>query len=91
VIWYAAGVLAAISLTAFISYAFGRWWLGWRRFRNHLHSIRPSAYAGVPDWWHWGFSFGLWGNFDPGAHFTSTGIALRIGPFVAGAQLDDSN
>lgn len=90
-IWVAAGVAALVSVVALVAWAFGKYWLGLRQFRGHVKTVRWSTYAGCPDLWHIGLSFGCWLNMDPGMHFTSVGIALRIGPFVAGAQGDDSN
>lgn len=90
-IWLAFGVAVAIAVTAVAGYAFGKYWLGLKAFRGHLGSIRWSAYAGVPDWWHWGLAWAVWLNMDPGMHFTSVGLAMRVGPMVAGMQGDDSN
>lgn len=119
VTWLIVTVL--VLFVALVAYAFGKYWLGLGRFREHLRSINWSAFAGVPDWWNWavnplGLIVGLalvaftgaawwsvallpilaavcsvWANFDPGFHFTSAGMMLRLGPFVAGAQGDDSN
>lgn len=84
-------VAVLVVFVAVVAYAFGKYWLGLGKFRGHVKTINWSAYAGCPDLWHWGVSFGWWLNLDPGFHFTSVGIAIRLGPFVAGAQGDDSN
>jgi hypothetical protein len=89
ILWIAVAV--AFVVVALAAYLFGKYWLGLRAFRGHVKTINWSVFAGFPDWWHWGLSVGCWLNLDPGFHFTSVGFALRLGPFVAGAQGDDSN
>lgn len=84
-------VVVLLAFVALIAYLFGRYWLGYRAFRGHLRTINWSAYAGVPDWWHMGLGFNAYANFDPGFHFTSAGMMLRIGPFTCGWNADDSN
>lgn len=53
-IWLFIAWLVTLSVGCLIAYAFGKYWLGYGRFREHLRSIRWSAYAGIPDGWHWG-------------------------------------
>lgn len=91
ILWLLFAVAVAFTVVTLAAYAFGKYWLGWTRFREHLRSIRWSAYAGAPDMWNWGIGFSAYGNFDPGFHFTSAGMMLRLGPFTAGWNADDTN
>lgn len=90
-IWLFIAWLVTLSVGCLIAYCFGRYWLGYGRFREHLRSIRWSAYAGFPDKFHWGIALAAWLDADEGMHFTSTGVMVRIGPFTAGFQGVDSN
>lgn len=65
-------------------------------WKHNWSTIRWSVYAGVPDWWHWGLKpLDIWYDGDKGdanylLHFTSCGVATRLGPFVAYARGDDT-
>lgn len=87
---YVIGVVL-IGFVALVGYAFGKYWLGLTAFRGHVKTINWSAYAGVPDKFHWGLALAVWLDADEGMHFSSVGVAIRIGPFIAGAQGVDSN
>lgn len=89
-LWIAAGITALVSVTALVSYLFGKYWLGFAKFKVHLGSIEWSV-AAKWDVWHWRICLNAWYDGAPGFHFDSTGFEFGIGPLFFRAMGKDTN
>jgi len=79
-------IIAVILIAAagVVGYLFGKFWLGWSKFKGHVRTIH-WGWEFRFDIWHWQFKpIHLWYYGAPGFHFNSVGIQTALGPVLFG-------